>query len=116
MGFEINKVLSNPLSMLGDHTTHPKLLPQLPGTTLPNPCRAAQPLGIATTPQNLSCLTLAAAPNSEPSSHALPGHSRALRGYMSKHNRRTADRKLRTLDWRITSIVLIEPNKYTFFY
>jgi hypothetical protein len=34
---------------------------------------------------------------------------------MSEHNRRTADRKLRTGDWRTAVIVLTESSRHTLF-
>jgi hypothetical protein len=70
----------------------------MPGATPQNPSRQAKLLGIATTLQDLLHLITVAVPDLEPSSLAAAGQSRTLRGYISKHNRRTEDRKLRARD------------------
>jgi hypothetical protein len=51
----------------------------------------------------------------EPFSQDTPGQFRALRGYISKHNRTTTDRILRTRHWGRASIFLVEPNGHTHF-
>jgi hypothetical protein len=46
---------------------------------------------------------------------ATPWQSRVLRGYVSKTNKITADRKLRTRDLRRVSTVLTEPSRHALF-
>jgi hypothetical protein len=44
------------------------------------------------------------------------GQSRALREHVSKHNRRTAEKNLRTTDWRGESSIMMKNRRHTFFY
>jgi hypothetical protein len=42
----------------------------------------------------------------------IPQQSRALRGHVSKYNKRTANKNLRTRDWRRTFSVLMKHRRY----
>jgi hypothetical protein len=72
VGFMSGTVLSDPIAVPGDHTTHPQLLSYIPENVLPH---------------SRSCS------NQEPL--PLLGQSMALRGCVNKHNRRIANKKLR---------------------
>jgi hypothetical protein len=69
MGFKSGRGLSDPLAMLGDPATHPKLLPHIPRNHSTALQQSNQPLGLLlTTPQDLRPPPPAAAPDRAPSS------------------------------------------------